>query len=326
MIKRDIFVLLLCLCLPACQAGQPDLQNGMQGTPARQLTPYLSATASETAPPPGTATPSLEPSPSPEPVTHEVVKGEDLLTIAIRYGVSLEALKAANPGVDARIMSIGTVLIIPGDDYETPVPVAAVPTPLPLLPGEVRCTNNLDGSAWCFVMVENPLETTVTGISLRIIIEGEENELVYSSQAAALLNGLPPGASVPLAAYFGVPEDGSFMPTTKARVELLTAVLVPEGAGCCLPLRITQSRSEILAGGLAAVVNGELVYEGEEGSSVSEVWLLAAAYDHNGHVAGVRRFESAATLNAGQPVSFSMRVYSTGAAIDHVEVMAEAHR
>ena len=44
---------------------------------------------------------------------HEVVSGETLWHIARQYRVQLDALRAANPGIDPRRMQIGTVLAIP---------------------------------------------------------------------------------------------------------------------------------------------------------------------------------------------------------------------
>jgi LysM repeat protein len=45
--------------------------------------------------------------------THTVVAGETAIRIARRYGVSLEALLAANPGLEPRHMRVGQVLNIP---------------------------------------------------------------------------------------------------------------------------------------------------------------------------------------------------------------------
>lgn len=44
---------------------------------------------------------------------HTVVRGDTLFGIARQYGVSLDALRAANPRIDPRRMQIGTVLVIP---------------------------------------------------------------------------------------------------------------------------------------------------------------------------------------------------------------------
>ena len=44
---------------------------------------------------------------------HRVRSGENLTVIARRYGVSLEELLSANPGVDRRPLQVGQILMIP---------------------------------------------------------------------------------------------------------------------------------------------------------------------------------------------------------------------
>jgi LysM repeat protein len=50
---------------------------------------------------------------NPAPRTHTVVAGETPIAIARKYGVKLDALMAANPGLDPRHMRVGQVLNLP---------------------------------------------------------------------------------------------------------------------------------------------------------------------------------------------------------------------
>jgi LysM repeat protein len=51
---------------------------------------------------------------SPAPRIHFVTKGETLASISRRYGVSLSAIRAANPGVDPRRLRVGQAINVPG--------------------------------------------------------------------------------------------------------------------------------------------------------------------------------------------------------------------
>jgi len=93
-----------------------------------------------TLPGPATPTAVLFPSPTmfpptstPTPLVHVVKPGETLATIAATYGVSLEALIAANRLSDPNLIYPGQELVIPGH-VVPPTEIAIGPTALPLTP------------------------------------------------------------------------------------------------------------------------------------------------------------------------------------------------
>jgi hypothetical protein len=59
-------------------------------------------------------------------------------------------------------------------------------------------------------------------------------------------------------------------------------------------------------------------------SPANTLWILAAAYDPDGNVVGVRRWESDAVLKADAPVLFDFPISSLGPGITRVELLAEA--
>src|SRR5512135_3142255 len=73
---------------------------------------------------------------------HVVAPGENLYRIALRYGVTVDALAAANNISNTSEIFAGQVLIIPGPDTSTPAPaVPAVPTnPPPATPASAATT------------------------------------------------------------------------------------------------------------------------------------------------------------------------------------------
>jgi hypothetical protein len=70
-------------------------------------------------------------------------------------------------------------------------------------------------------------------------------------------------------------------------------------------------------------VNGQ-VYLAPESKAASQVWVAAVAYDSAGRVAGVKRWESNAALEAGNSLPFVFMISSIGGIIDRVEFAVEA--
>ncbi len=100
---------------------------------------YASCSSGESKEAPsGTASPTVSPprTPTPTPtfphseVTHKVQEGDTLYDIAQLYGVTVEAIVAANHLEDPTSISIGQILIIPDPSY-TPAPATA---PVPAAP------------------------------------------------------------------------------------------------------------------------------------------------------------------------------------------------
>jgi LysM repeat protein len=99
-------------------------QAAARGVTAPVAPPVVTAGKAPAAPAPPVATPPTavaakpaEPAPAKAPAaatrSHSVKPGEIPETIARRYGVKVEALLAANPGLDAKRLKIGQTLNIP---------------------------------------------------------------------------------------------------------------------------------------------------------------------------------------------------------------------
>jgi LysM repeat protein len=95
----------------------PPATSSYSATPTPAYTPGTNPMANNLAPAP-------LPTPAPAPTAAEghdyvIARGDKLAVIAKKNGVSLKALKEANPGVDPRKLKIGAKLQIPGGGSDT---------------------------------------------------------------------------------------------------------------------------------------------------------------------------------------------------------------
>ena len=104
--------------------------------------------------------------------------------------------------------------------------------------------------------------------------------------------------------------------------ELVSSLPASEGEKRYLTLQLENKQVEILPDSLTAEVSGEAVSQADK--DASQVWVAAIAYDGAGNVIGMRRWENSNLLPAAGSLPFSLRVYSTGAKIDRVDLLGEA--
>ncbi len=297
----------LLLVLPACA-------QKAEATPTLAApVPYQAPTVTQTP----TVIPGLTEAfqPSPTVFTYTVVQGDTLISIAKRTGVSLEALQAANPGVSATTLSVGTKLTIPGGEQATSEPT---PTPAQLPVQQARCWPEATGGLWCFALVQNGYAETLENLSVQFTLLDAEGKTISSQTVYGLLDILPPGRSMPLAAHFTAPVQ----PDAGVRIQVLTAIRLLPGDKRYLPVNLDDTLVSVDASGLTAEVSGRILLT--EAGTANTVWLLASAYDGAGNVVGVRRWESSEALTAGAPLSFDFPVSSVGPGITRVEFLAEA--
>ena len=305
--RRFLACLFLISTLTAC-AG-----NAEAVTDLAPAVPYQTITPSKTP----TVIPPLTGIilPTPTTFTYTVVQGDTLNGIAGRYGVTLEALLAANPGLQPAALSVGTTLIIPTGS-ETPGEPVPTSAPLPVL--QARCWSEMDGGLWCFALVQNEYPETLENLSARFTLLDANGQELAGQVAFALLNTLPSGQSLPLAVHFPPPLQVN----VSVQVQVLTAIRLLPGDTRYLPVMPENTLVSVDASGRTAQVTGRVILTGA--STANTLWVLATAYDTAGNVVGVRRWESPSALTADAPVSFDFLVSSVGPEIDRVEFLAEA--
>ena len=319
-----VWLLAAALALAGCGPAPGDSPASASATRSPrpgQLTLYPSRTATLTLTPTDPATPTPLPSPTPTPRTHAVAQGEDMFGIAWRYGITLEDLMAANPEVDPNLLKIGAVLIVPASNLPIPSSEAPTPTPIPLETGRLRCTRSADGGAWCFWPVRNPHDFALENISALVRLADQDASNIQPLQAFLPLDLLPPGASLPLVAYYPPPLPEPF----QASAELLTVLPNPAGDGRYLTTRLENQQVIIADDGRSAAVTALVSLETAE-DTAQRVWVAAVAYDSEENVVGVRRWENttAGPLAGGQNLPVILQVYSLNAPIARVDLLAEA--
>jgi hypothetical protein len=311
---------LVVLWLSACV---PQVTLPLTATPtswAGQLTPYRGPGPSQTPTPLAESTVTPLPSATPTPQTHVVQAGEDMFGLAYRYGLSLDALMTANPTINPRAMSVGSVLVIPYGGRPTPTAQNPTPTPLPLEVGQPACYSAKDGSLTCLIPVFNGTGAAVENLSGRLRLQIEPEGELRELPAYPALNRLPAGESLPLVADLPAPAPQ----VGEASAELDTALPVAEGDARYLPVQLAGEQVAIAADGLSATVSGQVSLADDVAQPAQTVWALAVAYDAGGHMVGVRRWENSASLTAGQAMDFSLTVYSLEGVIARVDTLLEA--
>lgn len=239
-----------------------------------------------------------------------MVEGDTFFTIAARFEIDLDALMAANPGVDPRLLKPGTTLTLPsaGGPVSTGIPT---PTPVALTIADPDCYSTTAGELWCLLNVENPLPVNVENPIAAVQLLSADGEVIATVETTPPLNLLPAGESMPLVAFVSDPPQGWVM----ARGQLLTAFALGVESDYYLAANIQGVSIDILDNGLAAKMQGSVEVQGGEAKTI---WVLAVAYDGSGSVVGFRRWESEGETE------FDFMLYSLGPKIVDTKLLVEA--
>jgi len=302
--------------------------------PTRTLVPGVSVptmtalpiTLTATPIPTITATPS--PTATPKPVTFTVGERDDMFSIALYYGISLDELKAANPDVNPNAMGVGTVLIIPIDPNEAEefLPENATQN-LPTLnwqgaagiKGEAACYPTVLGGTYCLAEVENQGEEALENVSVLFMIFDQNDRLTAEMTAFTPLNVLDVDGVLPVMAYLpeDVPEGGRI----EAEVNFWLPMM-PEDDRYALA-QVTDQQIEFDGKSLVAEVSGEIAVEADD-RELASLWLLVVAYDQKGVPVGLRRWEADLPLNRLKKIPFETYVYSLDGPIDSIRFLVES--
>jgi LysM repeat protein len=303
--------------LAACSSSA----NRPTPTATRLLLQYHTATSTPRSAGATPILPSPPPlGPSPTPFVHLVREGETLLGISSRYGVDLENLLIVNPGIDPRLLSIGSELIIPNPEGEPVEHLLPTPTPVPLELGSTRCYRTTTQGMWCLVEARNLTSKAVEGLTVLVTLVDQEGQPITMKPTYGPLNLLPEGGMMPLAVFFEDPP----LHSPVAVATLIGAVQANETSSRYLQLEIQQTQSEPGSRNLSWRVQGEASLPHDDLGSGARLSLLLVAFNEDGDVVGFRKWEAESPIASGASVDFDIVVITLGPEIDHVELIAEA--
>jgi hypothetical protein len=268
------------------------------GPPAPSL---AFATASPAASEPAPAFQPIDPTASPTPQLYIVQIGDTALDIALRAGIDLAALRAANGGQSLSILSIGQTIVIPPSSGPGATPVVSLPTtaPLALSVEPPICMPYGDGESLCLGRVLNGQSVAAAHIELRVLATGPQGETVAELLAVEQAV-LPPGGWAPYRVQLPFAPDA---------IESLVAEVNSADPAPAPPLVEARSPQLEYRDGYA-VVGATLVNTGAAPVQLTRALVALQAAD--GSVIGYRVVPLDARLNAGRELPLRATILAVG--------------
>jgi LysM repeat protein len=298
-------LLLAALLLSACTSSNQQVFDGA-------LQPYLTSTPAQTFTPDVIVI--LEtPIPTSTLATHVIQAGDTLSELAETFRVSQDALRAANPDLNPNSMTIGQTIFIP--DPSNLVAAASTLTPMPAPVTQAVCHPTTDSGLWCFALVQNNTADVFENVSAQITLLDADGAAITSQIAFTALDIIPPNTSMPVYVFFpNIIED------ITPQVQILTAL--QGSVNSYVPAVLNNTLSKIDWDGRSAQLSGVISLP-PESQAATQVWVAAVAYDRNGTVVGVRRWEGGG-IQPGTSINFNFAVSSLGGEIEAVEFFVQA--
>jgi LysM repeat protein len=260
-------------------------------------------------------TPTLAPTPTLQMYT--VRAGDTFGSIAAKFGITVDALTGANPGVDPNALPIGTALIIPAKPVGTGTPLPTS-TPVGLVLEPAYCYPQAGGGRWCLAMVGNPGSDPVAGIYLRFSLYSSAVADPSISKEVALPVTVLPGGRRTVAAVYFTPDEAQ---DDILRVELISAVRSAETPDL-LPLTILKQISRFFPDGLNLDVEFRITAGEEEIANRLDAALVLL--DSGGRPVGFRILRSEGKWPPGPVHILALNAYILGGSFTEYELILQA--
>lgn len=290
------------------------------------LATYLALSLAACAPPPTAAVPTLtvtlrppaapasvtpsrqaptpviiaSPTPTPTPFLHTVTSGETLISIAVFYDVSLQALQDANEGLDPRALQIGRTLIIPLSEEAAIVQAEGAPTPMPLELGQPNCLPQASGALTCIVLARNPGPGALENVTARVILADGQGLPITSTVGSSGLDIVPAGVSAPIAVHFAPGVQS----VAAQGADLISAYPSGEPLDRYVPLALDAYTAAQI--GRVWTISGSIRNPGAQTAVVVRVIVVLLA--SGDRPVGYQRLELPGGLDAGAAREFALPV------------------
>lgn len=301
------FLTVTLVMLTACNGEVVTVPPTVQASPTSAgavpptLEPILRPTATAPLlPPAATATPTA----TPTPIVHVVQEGETLGAIAFQYGVSVEAIQAANGIENPQFLQIAQELVIPTGDEEggtTPGLLLPTPTPLPLTVQGVALYETPVGSLWCLGEVVNTTDLTLMNTQVYVALLDTAGQQLVGANAFAAADVIPPGERSPFGVLFTTPPSNWASP----QVTIMRGEAAGALADSYVPIAVIETEGQpadpqFQASGTVQNASAE--------KTASEVSVTVTTYDAEGLVTGFRQreVELDGTLAPGATAPFTV--------------------
>lgn len=238
-------------------------------------------------PPPASATPFL----------YVIQPDDTLLGIAIRFGIEVADLEAANPDVDARALQPGQSLVIPGDTV-----IAMVATPLlPDLALPVpACYQTPAETVLCLGLVDNTLDYPLEQVAVDVELVTADGSSVATQQVEIEQSVIPAGSSAPYRALF----DEETNDAVGARAWMTQAREAQGVDARFIMLDVEDDRLESVGG--RYVISATLRNGNEE--AAQDIRVIATLRDAAGNVLGYRVADVADNLDPGESAPIRLEI------------------
>jgi len=305
LILTCIFLITACAPTPIQSAIEISLEAYITSTPSLTSAPNVIVIAQTPLP---SATASI----------YIIEAGDTLSTIAEKFKIPPDDLRAANPDVKPNSMSIGMTLLIP-DNSSTKTEVSTL-TPVPAPITQTVCHPSADNGLWCFALIQNNTPDILENVSAQITLMDQNNDLIASQTAFMLLDILPPNSSLPVYVFFPITSAAL---SINPQVQLLSALQLNPNTARYLPATLNNTISQINWDGKTAQLSGQIFLPAESRAATT-VWVAAVAFDKDGQVVGIKRWEGGA-IQPGASINFNFSIASLGSAIEAVEFIGQAN-